>query len=162
MDLGRHSGKLFDMSEDALLASLESWLAPFIPSDGRLSAQHPPAALRYRADARIIDSEAPERIALPNGISRPLAYEDLGTGEGAVPVLEIRIQDLFGCGETPLVLGRPVLLRLLSPARRPLQITSDLAGFWKNTWPEVRKEMKGRYPKHKWPEDPFAPLPVRQ
>jgi len=162
MDLGRHSGKLSDMSEDALLASLESWLAPFIPSDGRLSAQDTLAALRYRADARIIDSEAPERIALPNGISRPLAYEDLGTGEGAVPVLEIRIQDLFGCGETPLVLGRPVLLRLLSPARRPLQITSDLAGFWKNTWPEVRKEMKGRYPKHKWPEDPFAPLPVRQ
>ena len=160
--LARHSGKLSDMSEDALLASLESWLAPFIPSDGMISAQDLLASLRYRTDARLVDSEAPERIALPNGLSRPLGYEDLGTGEGAVPILEIRIQDLFGCGETPLVLGRPVLLRLLSPARRPVQITSDLAGFWKNTWPEVRKEMKGRYPKHKWPEDPFAPFPVRQ
>ena len=65
-------------------------------------------------------------------------------------MLEVVIQELFGCLETPRVAGIPVLLRLLSPARRPLQVTSDLVGFWQNTWPDICKEMKGRYPKHNW------------
>jgi ATP-dependent helicase HrpB len=147
-----------DISDSALLASLEAWLAPFIPANGKIGERDFLDALRYRANGSLIDREVPARIALANGISRALAYEEFNPGEGPIPVLEIRIQELFGCTETPRVLGIPVLMKLLSPARRPLQITSDLAGFWKNTWPEVRKEMKGRYPKHKWPEDPFLPV----
>jgi ATP-dependent helicase HrpB len=146
-----------DLSEKSILESLEEWLVPFIPSDGRLDGQGLLDALRYLADGQLVDREVPERITLANGVSRPLAFEELVPGEGPIPILEIRIQDLFGCPDTPRILGMPVLLRLLSPARRPLQVTSDLAGFWKNTWGEVRKEMKGRYPKHKWPEDPFSP-----
>lgn len=147
-----------DISDRALLESLEAWLAPFIPANGKIGERDLLDALRYRANGSLIDREVPARIALANGISRAVAYEELNPGEGPIPVLEIRIQELFGCAETPRVLGIPVLMRLLSPARRPLQITSDLAGFWQNTWPEVRKEMKGRYPKHKWPEDPFLPV----
>lgn len=149
------------MDDTALLESLEEWLLPFIPSKGTISAEAFLDALRYRCDALSIDREVPSRITLPSGISRPVEYQELVPGNGPVPVLEIRIQDLFGCPETPRILGIPVLLRLLSPARRPLQITGDLAGFWKNTWPEVIKEMKGRYPKHKWPDDPLKPLAPR-
>ena len=72
-------------------------------------------------------------------------------------MLETRIQDLYGCAGTPLVAGEPVLIKLLSPAGRPMQITRDLAGFWKGSWAEVRKDMRGRYPKPAWPEDPTAP-----
>ena len=151
-----------DLSDRALLASLEDWLVPFVPSDGRIDGQGLLDALRYLADGQRVDREVPERITLANGVSRPLVFEELVPGEGPIPILEIRIQELFGCPDTPRVLGMPVLMRLLSPARRPLQVTSDLAGFWKNTWVEVRKEMKGRYPKHKWPEDPLSPESVRK
>jgi ATP-dependent helicase HrpB len=88
---------------------------------------------------------------------RKAGAEEIDPAEGIVPVLETRVQDLFGLADTPRVCGLPVLIRLLSPARRPLQITRDLAGFWRNTWPEVVKEMKGRYPKHRWPADPTKP-----
>ncbi len=145
------------MDEGQLLESLEEWLVPFIPSKNTLTGDSFLDALRYRCDAACIDREVPSRITLPSGASRPLSYEELVPGEGPMPVLEIKIQDLFGCADTPAVLGVPVLLRLLSPARRPLQITRDLRGFWKNTWPVIIKEMKGRYPKHKWPENPFLP-----
>jgi ATP-dependent helicase HrpB len=155
---GRYTGQPIPLSDQALLDSLEDWLAPFIPANGRIDETGLLEALRYRANGQLIDREIPERLELPNGIARPITFEEPVPGEGPKPVLEIRVQDLFGCPETPRVLGIPVLLKLLSPARRPLQITSDLASFWKNTWPEVRKEMKGRYPKHKWPEDPFAPI----
>ncbi|HNY15901.1 MAG TPA: ATP-dependent helicase HrpB [Treponemataceae bacterium] len=155
---GRYTGQPINLSEKALLDSLEDWLAPFIPANGRIDETGLLDALRYRANGQLIDREIPERLELPNGIARAITFEEPVPGEGPKPVLEIRVQDLFGCAETPRVLGIPVLLKLLSPARRPLQITSDLASFWKNTWPEVRKEMKGRYPKHKWPEDPFAPI----
>jgi ATP-dependent helicase HrpB len=142
------------LENDRLLETLEDWLLPFVPSKGSLSAGSLLDALRFLTDAGRIDREVPLRIDLPSGISRPLVYEEITPGEAPVPVLETRIQDLFGCADTPTVLGEPVLLRLLSPAHRPLQITRDLAGFWRNTWPEVIKEMKGRYPKHKWPEKP--------
>ena len=154
---GRYTASPITLSDQALLDSLEDWLAPFIPANGRIDETGLLEALRYRANGQLLDREIPERLELPNGIARPISFEESVPGEGPKPVLEIRVQDLFGCAETPRVLGVPVLLKLLSPARRPLQITSDLASFWKNTWPEVRKEMKGRYPKHKWPEDPFAP-----
>lgn len=152
---GLEGGKSGD---DALLASLEEWLVPFIPADGRIFAETLLDALRWHLDGSSVDRDVPQRILLANGLSRPLLYEELAPGEGPIPVLETRIQDLFGCPDTPRILGTPVLLRLLSPAKRPLQITRDLAGFWKNTWPEVIKEMKGRYPKHKWPENPLSPL----
>lgn len=143
--------------DEALLADLEEWLAPFIPADGKLSAELLVDAVRYRYSGFPVDREVPARIELPNGVSRPLVYEELVPGDGPVPILETRVQDLYGCAQNPAVSGVPVLLRLLSPARRPVQITSDLAGFWKTGWAEVRKELKGRYPKHDWPENPLSP-----
>lgn len=109
-----------------------------------------PWSLRSRLDA-----EVPETLVVPSGSRRRLEYRDDGT-----VVLEVRIQEVFGLGESPRIAGRPVLLHLLSPAQRPLQVTSDLASFWKNTYPEVRKEMRGRYPRHYWPEDPLQAEPT--
>ena len=91
----------------------------------------------------------PQTISLQNGKSCTLLY-DTAAGEIIRPTIEIIIQRIFGCFETPRVMGVPVLFKLLSPARRPLQITDDLAGFWKGAWLEICKEMKGRYPKHNW------------
>jgi ATP-dependent helicase HrpB len=101
-----------------------------------------------------LDREAPETLVVPSGSRRRLDYRD-----GTV-VLEVRIQEVFGLAESPRIGGRPVLLHLLSPAQRPLQVTSDLASFWKNTYPEVRKEMRGRYPRHYWPENPLEAEPT--
>ncbi len=156
-----HGKKDNPVSENNLLASLEEWLVPFLDSSGNglPEAQTVLQALRYRCDGTMLDGEVPSRITLANGLSRPLEYQEFSADEGPVPVLETRVQDLFGCPETPRVHGRPVLLRLLSPARRPLQITSDLQGFWKNSWSEVVKEMKGRYPRHDWPSDPGKAQP---
>lgn len=102
-----------------------------------------------------LDRHAPERLAVPSGSQIRLRYENEGH-QNDVPVLAVRIQEIFGMAETPRVAdGRvPVLLHLLAPNMRPQQVTRDLASFWKNTYPEVRKELKGRYPKHAWPEDP--------
>jgi ATP-dependent helicase HrpB len=101
-----------------------------------------------------LDRLAPEHVTLPSGRRVPLDY-----GEGAPgdpPVLAVRVQQLFGATATPTVAGGrvPVTLHLLSPADRPVQVTSDLAGFWAGSWRDVRKEMAGRYPKHDWPEHP--------
>lgn len=145
---------------DACLKELaghpEKWLTAFIPRDGRLTAETVLQALRYALDGEGVDRDVPLRLKLENGRERRLTYEVLEKAEGPVPVLEVIIQQMFGCTETPRVMGEPVLLRLLSPARRPLQITKDLGGFWKNTWPEVCKEMKGRYPKHNWDHTRFV------
>lgn len=145
------------LDDQSLLDSLEDWLVPFLGNSPEVDPARLLDAIRYRCDARTVDREVPERITLATGATRPLVWEEITPGEGPVPVLETKIQDLFGCADTPRIRGQPVLLRLLSPARRPLQITCDLAGFWKNTWPEVIKEMKGRYPKHRWPDNPLAP-----
>jgi ATP-dependent helicase HrpB len=101
--------------------------------------------------AAALDREAPERLPVPSGSRLRLAYEP-----GRPPVLAVRIQELFGLADTPRVAaGRvPVLLHLLAPSGRPQQVTQDLASFWDNTYPEVRKELAGRYPKHAWPDDP--------
>ena len=101
-----------------------------------------------------LDREAPETLVVPSGSRRRLDYRD-----GSV-VLEVRIQEVFGLSESPRIGGRPVVLHLLSPAQRPLQVTTDLASFWKNTYPEVRKEMRGRYPRHYWPENPLEAEPT--
>jgi ATP-dependent helicase HrpB len=99
---------------------------------------------------------APPQMTLPDGTSRRLTYE-----AGKAPVLAARMQQLFGLAETPSVAGGrvPVVLHLLAPNQRPAQVTQDLASFWANTWPQVRKELRGRYPRHAWPEDPLTAKP---
>ncbi len=139
-------------SPGSLLGRLEDWLVPFLGGQARLTEQIVHDGLCWFCDGAALDRELPLFITLPNGKRRKLTYEMIA---GRVqPVLEVVIQELFGCPETPRVAGIPVLLRLLSPARRPLQVTSDLSGFWQSTWPEVCKEMRGRYPKHNWDYKP--------
>jgi ATP-dependent helicase HrpB len=107
---------------------------------------------------RLVEREAPDRLEVPSGSHIRLEYE-----EGRPPVLASRIQELFGLTETPRVAGGrvKVLLHLLAPNYRPQQVTDDLASFWKNTYPQVRKELRGRYPKHDWPEDPLTAAAIR-
>lgn len=136
------------LSEAALLDALDSWLLPFLPPGGKLDEQTVADALYWYCDGAKVDYDVPLQIILPNGKKRRIRYEQ--SAGDVIPVLETVVQDLFGCFETPRIAGVRVLLRLLSPARRPLQVTSDLAGFWRNTWPNICKEMKGRYPKHNW------------
>ena len=106
-----------------------------------------------------LDRQAPSHLEVPSGSRIRLRYEP-----GEPPVLAVRIQEIFGMAETPRLAGGrvPVLLHLLAPNHRPQQITLDLASFWNNTYPEVRKELKGRYPKHAWPEDPSQAEPERR
>ena len=137
-------------AEARLTESAEEWLHAFIPPKGNLDAGTVLDAIRWKLDGTEVDRNAPQKIKLDNGKERRISYEIISREEGVVPVLEIIIQQMFGCFETPRIMGVPVLLKLLSPARRPLQITQDLSGFWKNTWPEICREMKGRYPKHNW------------
>lgn len=137
---------------DDLQQSTTEWLSPFL-TDLNLNGEIVYNALYWYLDGATLDKEVPVQIILPNEKKRKLVYEKHTEENGTVhiqPVLEIIIQQIFGCFETPKILGRPVLLKLLSPARRPLQITEDLGNFWNNTWLEICKEMKGRYPKHNW------------
>ncbi len=156
-----------DVSEEALLTGLEDWLVPFLQGISRRSqfskidlaaALH--ALLPWRKQ-RELDAMAPTHMEVPSGSFIRLLYE--ASAEGIVPVLAVKLQEMFGMQESPAIAeGKvPVLVHLLSPAGRPLQITRDLKGFWKNGYPAVRAEMRGRYPKHPWPEDPFAALPTR-
>ncbi len=146
-----------DTGDEALLDHLEDWLLPFVPSGARrlgdlrrvdtttaLLAMVPPDRV-----ARI-DELAPTHLDVPSGSRVRLDYD---TGE---PVLAVKVQEMFGLDDTPRVAdGRvPVVVHLLSPAGRPVQVTRDLAGFWDGVWSQVRAEMRGRYPKHAWPEDP--------
>jgi ATP-dependent helicase HrpB len=109
-----------------------------------------------------LDELAPTAIELPSGRSLKIDYTS-GVAEGTAPVVPVRVQDLFGVKEHPSIGGGRVrlVLSLLSPADRPIQITSDLPGFWAGSWAEVRKEMAGRYPKHNWPVDPANADPKR-
>ena len=126
----------------------DKWLLPFLGSSTKLTADVVYQGLYWFCEGSTVDQEIPLTLNLPNGKRRKLKYEVIA-GK-TTPVLEVIIQDMFGCFETPVVAGVPVLLRLLSPASRPLQVTSDLAGFWDTSWPQICKEMKGRYPKHNW------------
>jgi ATP-dependent helicase HrpB len=147
-----------DISSERLRATLDEWLAPLLPEDGRLDSitaslvQGALSAILPWPVLRLLDQEAPESIALPNGKTRRISYHP---NDG--PILEAKIQELFTLQETPLLGSRkhPLTLHLLSPAGRPMQVTKDLRSFWKNGYPLVRKELRGRYPKHKWPEDPI-------
>jgi ATP-dependent helicase HrpB len=110
------------------------------------------------AQRRAVESEAPERVQVPSGSRIAIVYE-----VGKPPVLPVRIQEIFGMRETPrIAAGRVrVLLHLLAPNFRPEQITDDLASFWNNVYPQIRKGLRARYPKHAWPEDPLTAPPQR-
>jgi ATP-dependent helicase HrpB len=151
-----------DVSDAALRRRLDDWLAPVLAAagaTGRSDLQRVDLirALRGMVPAEVVgdlDRLAPAAVTVPSGRRVPLDY---GSGAaGDPPVLAVRVQEMFGTRETPSIAGGrlPVVLHLLSPAGRPVQVTSDLAGFWSGSWREVRKEMAGRYPKHDWPEDP--------
>ncbi|NUS38235.1 MAG: ATP-dependent helicase HrpB, partial [Lysobacter sp.] len=153
-----------DLSDDALLATLDDWLLPGFAGRTRLDALDEQAlgeALKSRLDwaqRQRIDALAPTRIAVPSGQERRIDY-GFDAHDGALaPVLAVKLQELFGLADTPRIAdGRmPLTLHLLSPAGRPLQVTQDLRGFWERTYPEVKKEMKGRYPRHPWPDDPWS------
>ncbi|MDE2150471.1 MAG: ATP-dependent helicase HrpB [Gammaproteobacteria bacterium] len=152
-----------DLGDAALLTRLEGWLAPGLDGVSRLdqlSRLDLPvllAGLLTPSRRAALTRLAPPTLMVPSGYARPLNY----SSDGAPPVLAVKLQELFGLTCTPTVNhGRnPVMLHLLSPAGRPIQVTQDLAGFWARTYPQVRKELKGRYPKHPWPDDPLSAPP---
>jgi ATP-dependent helicase HrpB len=138
------------------LRELLSWLCPGRRSFADLRAAPWLGAVKGRLSPRqlqAVEHEAPERLAVPSGSHVALRYE-----VGRPPVLPVRIQEVFGLRDTPRVAaGRVrVLLHLLGPNYRPQQVTDDLASFWANTYPLIRKELRARYPKHAWPEDPLS------
>ncbi len=148
-----------DLSDEALLATLDAWLRPAFAGKTRLDAlgeDELANALKSSVDWSLrqrIDALAPVRIVVPSGMERRIDY-----AHGQPPVLAVKLQELFGLADTPRVAdGRiTVTLHLLSPGGKPLQVTQDLRGFWERTYPEVKKEMKGRYPRHPWPDDPWS------
>jgi ATP-dependent helicase HrpB len=147
-----------DLSDEGLLATIEEWLVPLLgKASGRadLEAIDMAAVLRRMLGHRVAQLEqlAPPAITLVGGRQVPVSYQ------GAQPAAEVRVQDAFGTRVHPTAGGVPVVLSLLSPAGRPIQVTADLPGFWKGSWAEVRKDMAGRYPKHSWPADPAAAAP---
>ncbi len=166
MFMRRHEpGAWPDVSDHHLFATVEHWLAPFLAGMTRrehLVRLDLPAALRALLtwqQQRDLDEQAPTHIVVPSGSRVTLDYS-----AGEAPVLAARLQEMFGLRETPrLARGRAALvIHLLSPAGRPAQVTRDLASFWASGYQEVRKELKGRYPKHYWPEDPLTAVATRR
>ena len=159
-----------DVGDAALLAALDDWLTPLFAGITRLDALDAAAlstALHGRLDwsaRQRLDALAPPRIRVPSGQERAITYALDADGTALAPVLAVKLQEVFGLAETPRIGdGRIALtLHLLSPAGRPLQVTQDLRSFWQNTWPDVRREMKGRYPRHAWPEDPWSATPTHR
>lgn len=157
--LGRPDGADWPASDDAtLLETLPQWLGPYLAGITRraaLSRVPLQAALLARLSPqqqRALEALAPRTLPVPRGGAAPISYR----GERA-PSVSVRLQEMFGLAETPRVGGGavPLTLELLSPARRPVQVTRDLAGFWRGSYAEVRRDLRGRYPKHDWPEDPL-------
>lgn len=152
-----------DLSDVALMQSLEQWLGPWL--DGvstreQLRRLDMNSMLRNQLEwkqQKLVDELAPTHIQVPSGSRVRLQYQ-----AGEEPVLAVRLQEMFGLMDTPTVCGGQVqvTLHLLSPARRPVQVTRDLRGFWERTYVEVKKELKGRYPKHYWPDDPMQAQPT--
>ena len=147
-----------DLSDAGLAASLDEWLAPFV--DG--AARHIDLAAALKAlvpwdRQRQVDALAPTHIEVPSGSRVPVDY-----GNPAEPALSVRLQEMFGLTDTPRIAGGkvPVTIHLLSPARRPVQVTRDLASFWKTAYRDVKAELKGRYPKHYWPDNPLIAEPT--
>ncbi len=145
-----------DVSDAALLASLDDWLLPFLTGESAMARIGASAlasglmSLLPHDMRRRIDTAAPTHFEAPSGNRAPIRYD------GETPVLSIRVQELFGLRKHPAIGGGavPLTLELLSPAHRPIQTTRDLPAFWSGSWADVRAEMRGRYPKHVWPQDP--------
>jgi ATP-dependent helicase HrpB len=154
-----------DLSDAWLAEHLDDWLEPWL--DGITRREHLQrldlaAALQGLIDGRWrarLNELAPTHLLVPSGSRIRLRYRP-----GEPPVLAVKLQELFGLADTPrIAAGRiPVTLHLLSPAQRPIQVTQDLRGFWERTYAEVKKELKGRYPKHPWPDDPWTATPTRR
>jgi ATP-dependent helicase HrpB len=154
-----------DLSDDALTKSIDGWLMPSltdktalaeIAADELTTALH--ALLPWPLPRRL-DAEAPTHFEAPTGSLVPIDYE----AEGG-PKIAIRVQELFGLNSHPAIAGGkvPLVVELLSPAHRPVQTTRDLPGFWRGSYAAVRAEMRGRYPKHPWPDNPLAASPTRR
>lgn len=154
-----------DASDEALLDSMEQWLKPHIygmrsRSDlQKLQMQQLLEGKLSWKQKQELDAQVPTHIVVPSGSRIPVDYSDPES-----PVLAVRLQELFGLKDTPLLArGRlPVTLHLLSPSQRPVQVTRDLRSFWENAYFEVKKDLKGRYPKHHWPDDPYAAVPTNR
>lgn len=163
--LRRYDASWPDFRDEALLDTLQDWLSPYI--DGmksrsdlqRLNLKDVLESLLTWEQRRRLDDSAPTHWTVPSGSRLPIDYSD-----PEAPSLSVRLQEMFGLPETPRIAGGkvPVTLHLLSPAHRPVQVTRDLASFWSSTYFEVRKDLKGRYPKHYWPDDPLQAPATRR
>ncbi|MGH7468405.1 MAG: ATP-dependent helicase HrpB [Longimicrobiales bacterium] len=151
-----------DVSDSALLETLDAWLAPDLQRQSqfhRIDMMHALQRLLSWQQRAHLDDLAPTHMEAPSGSRIPIDYAD-----PLAPALAVRLQEVFGWRETPRVGGGrvPLVLHLLSPAQRPVQVTRDLASFWRSGYFEVRKDLKGRYPKHYWPDDPLSATPTRR
>jgi len=154
-----------DVSDATLARTAGEWLAPFLVDKTALS-QIGSEDLAATLDAllpwnlrRRLDAEAPTHFTAPTGSQVPIDYE---AEQG--PTVSIRVQELFGLAQHPSIAGGrvPLVLELLSPAHRPVQVTRDLPGFWRGSYADVKTEMRGRYPKHPWPDDPLSAPATRR
>jgi len=165
--VGAHDSSWPDVSDTTLLERLDEWLGPALAEKGarrlrdveRLDLTDALAGLLDWRQRRALDDLAPTHIVVPSGSRIPIDYAD-----PTAPALAVRLQEVFGLEESPRVLGGrvPLTMHLLSPAHRPVQVTRDLAGFWRTSYFDVRKDLRGRYPKHEWPEDPLSAQPTRR
>ncbi|MEM7564408.1 MAG: ATP-dependent helicase HrpB [Pseudomonadota bacterium] len=154
----------FDMRPETLLAELDDWLGPYLDAVKKLQdlkkldlGEILRSRLSWALQQRL-NELAPPRLEVPSGSAISIDYAQ------SPPVLSVKLQEMFGCEQTPVIANGKValLVHLLSPAGRPLQITQDLAGFWRTSYHDVKKEMKGRYPKHPWPDDPLVAIATRK
>ncbi|NEB80501.1 ATP-dependent helicase HrpB, partial [Streptomyces sp. SID14478] len=164
--LRRHLGEPWpEVSDEGLHARVDDWLEPELSKARRradLARIDAGQALKRllpwaSGDARHFEALAPERIEVPSGSRVRVNYAD-----PEQPVLAVKVQEMFGLDETPRVAGVPVLVHLLSPAGRPAAVTADLVSFWRDGYRAVRADLRGRYPKHPWPEDPATAEPTRR
>jgi ATP-dependent helicase HrpB len=154
-----------DLSDEALERDIEQWAPAWIMGFTRrehfakLDLGQALRSFLNHAQANILEREAPTHFTVPSGSRIPIDYLD-----GENPSLSVRLQELFGLNSTPAVAGGklPLVLKLLSPAGRPVQITKDLVSFWNRGYHEVKKDLKGRYPKHYWPDDPYTAQATRR
>jgi len=142
LSLGEQDNTWPAMSDEALLQNLDTWLLPWLDGMGSIKAV--------------------KQINLLKALMAMLDYRQLSYLQTGNPVLSVRLQEMLGCAENPAIAkGQiPLKVELLSPARRPVQVTTDLANFWSNSYPAVKKDMAGRYPKHHWPDDPLSAEPT--
>jgi ATP-dependent helicase HrpB len=159
--VARLDDSIADLSDVSLLARLDEWLAPLVSGKRRLDSIDPTALrhalnglLSYEA-GRTIDRLAPTHFQSPAGSAHPIDYSAPGG-----PTVEVRAQALYGLSEHPSVAGLPLTIAITSPAHRPIQTTRDLPSFWAGSWRDVAKDMRGRYPKHPWPDDPANAPPT--